>query len=190
MAAATESLNLPELSGSCSSARTVARNALATSSNELSMRLMEFRRSRKTVAKASIKRTQATAPACQSVKRTRTESSIGFLPGLSRIFGFGGRLFVGRKNVPSAAPRVQQGFTRRCIDFAADAIDVDFDEIRERIELFVPNVLGDFGASNDASGIAREKFKERVFLCGKRHRLPGARNVLADGINNKIGNDD
>src|SRR5712691_2683600 len=48
------------------------------------------------------------------------------------------------------------------IDLPAKAIDVDLDDVRERIEVFVPDVLGDLFAADHAADIARHVFEQRV----------------------------
>src|SRR5579863_7787730 len=94
---------------------------------------------------------QVRTAACQRVRRLRTELSITFLGG-----GFfcamvsQGALRVGfvrqAQQVAGTAAGVEQRRVFRAVNFATKAIYVNFDEIRERIELFIPNVLGDFGA--------------------------------------------
>src|ERR1700740_952160 len=112
---------------------------------------------------------QVRKAAYHRVRRLRTELSITFLRGglFCTIVSQSARL-VGlvsqAQQVAGAAGGVEQRRVFRTVDFAAKAIYVHLDEIRERIELFIPNVLGDFGAADDSADVAHEKFEQRIFL--------------------------
>src|SRR5882762_5609617 len=116
---------------------------------------------------ARMSNTHATAPACQIVRRTRTESSMVLLRARAWRDGGASGFVLLRKNVARAAPRVQQGFVRRRVNLSTDAIYVHFEQIRERIKLFVPDVFRDFCAAHDTSFVARQKLQQCVFFCGE-----------------------
>src|SRR5437763_15013657 len=45
------------------------------------------------------------------------------------------------------------------IDFSAQAVDIDLDEIRKRVKVRVPHMFGDLGAADDAAGAPNEIFE-------------------------------
>src|SRR5450432_2858616 len=102
----------------------------------------------------------------QTVSRTRTELNIiggppsGSLPFVS--------VAVESENIPGASPRMQKWFHSASINLAPKAIDIDLDQIRKGIELFVPHMLRDFSAAHDSAGVARHKLHECILL--GRHR--------------------
>src|SRR5260221_7730033 len=76
--------------------------------------------------------------------------------------------FVVAKSVSAAPPGLQEWLAGLFAKFATEAVYVDFDEVGEGIEGFVPNVLGDFRTANDTANIARKKFEQRVLLRSER----------------------
>src|SRR5258706_3779965 len=94
-------------------------------------------------------KTHATAPACQIVRRTRTELSMVFLCGCTGCDGARGSFGLLRKNVARAAPRMEQRLVGRRVDLSADAIDVDLNQVLERVKFFGPDLLLNFDASDD-----------------------------------------
>src|SRR5690242_3858366 len=152
----------------------------------LSVRWRKLLRTMKYVARARAARTQASTTVYHNVRRMRTELSIAARPPAR--FWFAGFAAV-RKHVTGTATRVQQRFVRTGIDLATETIDINLDQIREGIELLIPNVLGNFGTAHNAAGIASEKFEESVFLRGHRDWLSRTRDILAAGVNDEIGED-
>src|SRR5579863_713251 len=126
---------------------------------------------------------QVRTAAYQRVRRLRTELSITFLGwGFLCAMVSEGGLRVGlvgeAQQVAGAATRVEERRVFRAVDFAAKAIYVDFDEVGERVELLVPNVLGDFGAADDAANVTHEKFEQGVFFVGQGNMAAGAGSSL------------
>src|SRR5258708_20490680 len=76
--------------------------------------------------------------------------------------------FVCAKYVAGVPPGLQEWLAGLFAKFATEAVYVDFDEVGEGIEGFVPNVFGDFRTANDAADVARKKFEQRVLLRGER----------------------
>src|SRR5260221_10057287 len=72
--------------------------------------------------------------------------------------------FVVAKYVAAARLGLQEWLAGLFAKFATEAVYVDFDEVGEGIEGFVPDVLGDFRTANDAADVARKKFEQRVLL--------------------------
>src|SRR5215469_1156641 len=127
-------------------------------------------------------------PLYQSVRRERTESSMGFFSSAGmRVFGWCLRL---AENIAAAASSLQQGFAGFVAQFAAQAVHIDFDEVGKGVEGLVPNVLGNFGAANDAAGIAREIFEQGIFLNGEGNGAGAAFCGLRGSVEFEIADDD
>src|SRR5260221_8638688 len=97
----------------------------------------------------------------QAVNRTRIESKVmrsGW--GASRGPGPSPRL----ENVARPADGVNELGLTIAIDNPSQAADVDFDEVRERIECVVPDVLRDLLASDDPAGVQRQELEQSVLL--------------------------
>src|SRR5439155_1162874 len=82
---------------------------------------------------------------------------------------------------------MKQRFPGIRVNFAAHAIHVNLDQIRERIERFIPHVLGNFRTSDDAAGVARQIFEQRISLGGEWHTAASPGNALRCGIKDKVG---
>src|SRR6266478_8210014 len=141
--------------------------------------------------------TTASTPVYQRVRRTRMESSMALPGGRSRLDTLprqstffcrirGVRIAQGTKQVTRATTGMEQGFAGIGVDFAAHAVDVDFDQVREGIESLIPNMLGDFRAPHNAAGVTRKIFEQGVFFGGKRHASPCPGNALRASIQDKI----
>src|SRR2546427_7258509 len=151
----------------------------------------------KYVTRDSTTRTNASTAVCQRVSRTRTESSMA-LPdrgvrlcprshGSAVLGGFRCRRISSRaKEVAGATASVEQRLGGIQVNFPAHAIDVDFDQIRERIKRFIPDVFRNFRSSHYSAGVARQIFHQRVFFGGERHVTPCAGNGLRASIQNKV----
>ena len=82
---------------------------------------------------------------------------------------------------------MQQRLAGIRVNFPAHAIDVNFDEIREGIERFIPHVFRDFRPSHNAAGVARKIFEQRILFGGKRHIAARPGNALRGSIQNEVG---
>src|SRR5467141_1793078 len=142
--------------------------------------------------------TTASTPVYQRVRRTRIESSMALPGGRNRLDTLprqstfvrrvrGVRIAQWTKQVAGAAG-MEQGFAGIGVNFAAHAVDVDFDQVREGIESLIPNMLGDFRAPHDAAGVARKIFEQGVLFGGKRHASPCPGNALRASIQDEISN--
>jgi hypothetical protein len=54
------------------------------------------------------------------------------------------------------------------IHFAPQPLNVDFDQIGEGIEVFIPNVFGNLCARNDFSSAARQIFQQSILFGRQR----------------------
>src|ERR1043165_3893447 len=96
-------------------------------------------------------RTSASTATYQSVRRDLTELNILTAVG-------------GGQDVAFAAPCLEELLRVAIINLATQALDIDFDEIGEGIEVFVPDMLADLSPAQDSSGVARKIFEQPVFL--------------------------
>src|SRR6516162_7068115 len=90
------------------------------------------------------------------------------------------------ENVPAAAPCLEKRRAGRVAEFTPQTVHVDFDEIREGIERFVPDVFGNFRAADDPAGVARKKLEERIFLRGERNGAVAALGGLRGGVEDQV----
>ena len=68
------------------------------------------------------------------------------------------------------------------VNLVPQAVHVHFDQIRKRIERFIPDVFGDRCAPHHAAGVARQKFHQRVFFGRERNAAAAARYGLRRGV--------
>src|SRR5216684_4489884 len=90
------------------------------------------------------------------------------------------------QDVPRPPDRVNQLDLAFAVDDAAEAADVDLDQVREGIEIVVPDVLGDLFAAHDPAGIYREIFEQRVLLGGQGQLVAAARDAMRARIEAKV----
>src|SRR5256885_8483803 len=108
--------------------------------------------------------TSASTPVYQRVSRARIESSmiaLRFALDSGFALRFVSLQIVRRgQHVAFAAPRVNERHREAVIYLSPQPVDVDINEIRERVEVFVPHVLGNFGATEHAPPLMREVFEQ------------------------------
>src|SRR5213080_3288550 len=184
---------------SSTSASRVVRKASESSERFTSVRWRVLRQKMKEVMVESAIRTRASTAVYQSVSRTRTESSmvlpdwrcgLGAMARRNAIVPCvcGVRIGQRAKEVAGAAAGMEQWPSGIRVDFTAHAIHVNLNQIREGIESFVPNVLGDFRASHNPTGVARKIFEQRIFLGGKGHVPAGPGDALRRCVQEEVGN--
>src|SRR5271157_4075085 len=96
-------------------------------------------------------------------------------------------LQVRAQNVAFAAAGVNQAAAEARVELGAQALDVDVDDIRERIEVLVPDVLADLLAAHHTVLVEHQELNESVFLGGEAHGFPGARGGVAGGVQGEVG---
>src|SRR6266849_4158589 len=143
--------------------------------------------------------TMTSTPVYQRVRRTRMESSMALPGGRNRLDTLprqstfvcrvrGVRIAQWTKQVTRATTGMEQGFAGIGVNFAAHAVDVNFDQVRKGIKSFIPNMLGDFRAPHDAAGVTRKIFEQGVLFGGKCHASPCPGNALRASVQDKISN--
>src|SRR5215472_11208187 len=65
--------------------------------------------------------------------------------------------------ISDAANRVDQRIGLSIVDLAADASDIDVDDVRRRIEMQIPHVLQQHRAGDDLAFVARQIFQKPEF---------------------------
>jgi hypothetical protein len=63
------------------------------------------------------------------------------------------------EHVAGTSSRVQEWDRARSVDLLSQAVYVDFNQIRKRIELLVPNMFSDFSSADDSPGVTGQKFE-------------------------------
>src|SRR5208282_2894207 len=185
MAAAIAARPLPGCGSSVDSAFTVVRKESASSTAAASSRRITFCLSTTYVAKASTTNTAVIAPVYQSVSRIRTELSFTMRPFPRRIC----RIAVRREYIARASPGVQQRRRGSGINLPPQPIHVDLDEIRKGIEFLIPYMLGNFCASDHATGVPRQILDQCVFLSSQNNRLAVPLHGLAGRVDQQIPDD-
>src|SRR6202140_2637306 len=110
-----------------------------------------------------------------AVRRPRIESKLmasGSRPACCR------RVSSRLENVAGATDRVDQFRIALAVDDPPQPADVDLDEVREGIELVVPNVLGDLLAPHDPAGVHSQELQQTVLLGREQQLVPAARNAV------------
>src|SRR5215470_4623879 len=109
-----------------------------------------------------------------SVNRERTLFSIS-------VFLFG------RQYVPGAAPGVNQRTAEPFVNLLSQAAHVNINDVRHRVKIFVPHVLGDLFAAEQSAPMQREKFEQSI-LVGRQVNAPARANRrVVGGVQNQIG---
>src|SRR5262245_21746247 len=88
--------------------------------------------------------------------------------------------------VPDAANRMDQRIGLLVIDLAAQAPDIDVDDIGRRIEMKIPDVLQQHRPRDDAALIAHQIFQELKFLGQKLDVLAVPAHGPRDQVDRKI----
>src|SRR5690348_1167211 len=148
-------------------ARMPAVSSASDSMRRSSSPYSALRRDRKT-AIVNPARMMATALANQVVIRVRIVS-------ISRLH-----------DVSDAPDRVDQLRLAAMVDLLAQPCDHDVDDVRSRIEVVVPGVLGDQGARHDATVMAHQVLQHRILLGGQLDRAPGADDFAAARVERQI----
>src|SRR5690349_9585049 len=95
---------------------------------------------------------------------------------------------VRAQRVAGAAARLNQLDGSAVVDLATQALDVDLNEVRHRIEAVVPDVFGDIASGHDLLLAPGQVFEERVLLGGQRDWLAAARDISRAGVDHQIIN--
>ena len=74
------------------------------------------------------------------------------------------------------------------IDFSTQPVHVYLDEIRKRIEVFIPDVFGDLRAADHSPGIPREVLEQRVLFRRELDFFIAARHAMRGSVDGQISN--
>src|ERR1700688_2876243 len=86
------------------------------------------------------------------------------------------------EHVSDAADGVNQRVAAIGVNFASQAIDVNIDHIRCRIDPHTPDVIQNHSTSYNASSIAAKVFQERKFLWGQLKQVVAASRFMPHEI--------
>src|SRR5437868_13064902 len=98
-----------------------------------------------------------------AVPKIRTKISVSRKRRLMRRKG----LNILFENVANAYHRVNQFFTERGIDFFTEHIDVHVNHVAFRVEMNVPQMLGDRHAAEGARRVPHQVLQQREFFGGE-----------------------
>src|SRR5213594_1406004 len=82
---------------------------------------------------------------------------------LSRFLG------IYRQLIPLAAARPDDRRRARTVQLAPEPLNVNVYDVRHRVVMLVPDVLGNVPAADNGAGVMHEKLEQRVFLGGEPH---------------------
>src|SRR5690348_8152198 len=88
--------------------------------------------------------------------------------------------------VPDAAHRMDQRIGLLIVDLAAQASDIDVNDIGRRIEMKIPDVLQQHGTRNDTAFVAHQVLQELEFLRQKQNFLAAPAGGARDQIDGEI----
>src|SRR5215471_2711577 len=102
-----------------------------------------------------------------ALKITTASSSSAEYQTVSRVRRESGT--ASEKLIALAAARPDDGRRVGIVELPAQPLHVDVHDVRERVVVLVPDVLGDVGAPDDLAGVPGEVFEERVLAAGQRN---------------------
>ena len=91
-----------------------------------------------------------------------------------------------RERVAGAAAGVNQLHLMPVVDLPAQALDVDLDEVRLRIEAVVPDMLGDVAAAHDLPLAPRQVLEQGEFLGGELDGAAGTGDAPGPGVDQEV----
>ena len=97
--------------------------------------------------------------------------------------------FPSFKNITCAAFRVNKLNGETFVHFRPQTVDINLDQIGKNIEIFVPDMFGNFGASDDFAFFTRQIFEQRVFFGRQRNFASAAPDGLRRRVNFQIFDD-
>src|ERR1041385_5490229 len=159
---------------SANSSRKMPAAVSASVANAVSMRAcmdLEMPPYRKTLKRAN---SSENSPRYRTVSRSR------------KLLGIG-RLRMRGENIALSAARVDQAVAGARVQLGPQPLDVDVDQVGERIEVLLPYVLRDRFAPHDTALVQHQKLQQGIFLGRKIDRPAAACDGMAPGGEPQIG---
>lgn len=94
---------------------------------------------------------------------------------------------VVEETVSDAADRLDQGVVGVVVDLAADALDIDIDEVGARVVVVVPDVFAELGPVEDPARRAHEAGEEGELPAGEGDVLGAAADLAGEEVDREIG---
>src|ERR1051326_6508643 len=107
-------------------------------------------------------------------------SVVGCSDGRSQIIRRG-------EHVAFAASRVNERRGKAVVNFAAQAVDVHVNQIRERVEVLIPDVLGNQCARQHTATFARQVFEQGILFSRQFYLATGTRDLMSACVYDQIG---
>src|SRR5512135_2785569 len=92
------------------------------------------------------------------------------------------------EDIPDSSEGADKGLLTGGVDLAAQAIDVDVDDVCVRVDAHAPDFLKDHGAGDDAAGVAAEVLEEDELLWSELEGLSGAHGFAAEQVELEVEN--
>src|SRR5437660_2930489 len=73
------------------------------------------------------------------------------------------------------------------VELAAQTLDIDLNEIREDVKLFVPHMSGNFRPADDPVRVSRQVLDQGIFLGGQLNLVSSSLHTFRAGINFEVG---
>src|SRR5258708_693437 len=93
---------------------------------------------------------------------------------------------LGRQHVTLAASRVNQRLIRPVINLPPETLYVDVDDVRKGIEVLVPNVFGNLGATQNLTLMKHQQLEQSIFFRSEFDDARAAGRRVVHGIERKI----
>src|SRR6266852_349993 len=91
-----------------------------------------------------------------------------------------------RQHIAFAASRVNQWLARAVINLPAETLYIDIYDVGKGIEVLVPNVLGNLGATQDLTLMKHQQREQGIFLRGEFNDVSAAGRRVVHGVERKI----
>src|SRR5688572_7796980 len=88
--------------------------------------------------------------------------------------------------VPGTAACLDQLDREAVVDLAAEALNVDLDQVRHRVEAVVPNVLGNIRPADDLALASDQVLQQCVFLRRQLNRAVRTLYSAGTGVNGQV----
>src|SRR5882762_2670369 len=93
---------------------------------------------------------------------------------------------LGREHVTLAPSGVDQRLLRAVINLPAETLYIDVDDVGKGIEVLVPNVFGNLGATQDLTLVKHQQLEQGIFLRGDFDEAIAPTRRVVHGVERKI----
>src|SRR5260370_19790459 len=93
---------------------------------------------------------------------------------------------LGRQHIAFAASRVNQRLIRAVINLPPETLYIDINDVGKGIEVLVPDVLGNLGATKDLTLVKHQQLQQGIFFRGQFDDAITAARRVVHSIERKI----